>query len=85
MSVIAAVLFFYCATDGRDTMFLIWYAIERIAWLVTYLFMVVTEGLVSLHERLMLMRVISFMKWNKKEDPSSPKGFAEANRRQKRE
>jgi len=49
-------------------MFLIWYAIERIVWLVTYLFMVVTEGLVSLHERLMLMRVASFMQWNKKED-----------------
>ncbi len=49
-------------------MFLIWYAIERIVWLVTYLFMVVTEGLVSLHERLMLMRVASFMQWHDKKE-----------------
>jgi len=57
--VIAAVLF----------MFLVWYAIERLVWLVTYLFMAVTEGLISLHERLMLMRATSFMQWkNKKEE-----------------
>jgi hypothetical protein len=58
------------ATDGRNAMFLVWYAIERIVWFVTYLFMMVTQGLIYVHERLMLMRVISFMQWRskKKED-----------------
>jgi len=45
------------------------YILERIIWLVTYLFMAVTQGLIYLHERLMLMRATSFMQWkNKKEE-----------------